>query len=65
MEVLLLLETRTIKSFCNKKLNPKGKWNFSGGLMELGESTVETAKREVLEETNLIVEDLKLLGVYS
>lgn len=33
--------------------------------MELGESTVETAKREVLEETNLIVEDLKLLGVYS
>ncbi len=33
--------------------------------MELGESTVETAVREVREEINLTVENLKLLGVYS
>lgn len=44
---------------------PKGKWGLPGGLMEMGESTVETAKREVLEETNLTVDGLKLLGVYS
>jgi 8-oxo-dGTP pyrophosphatase MutT (NUDIX family) len=48
-----------------KRTHPKGKWGFPGGLMELGESTVETAKREVLEETNLVVDDLKLIGVYS
>ena len=44
---------------------PDGRWCFPCGLMELGESTVQTAKREVLEETNLIIEDLELLGVYS
>jgi len=44
---------------------PTGKWCLPGGLMELGESTIETAKREVLEETSLVIEKLKLLGVYS
>lgn len=44
---------------------PDGRWCFPCGLMELGESTVETAKREVFEETNLIVENLRLIGVYS
>ncbi len=33
--------------------------------MELGESTIDTARREVLEETGLTVGALKLLGVYS
>lgn len=33
--------------------------------MELGESTEDTARREVLEEAGLIVGDLHLEGVYS
>ncbi len=33
--------------------------------MELGESTEDTARREILEETGLTVGNLNLLGVYS
>jgi len=44
---------------------PYGKWALPGGLMELGESTVETAIREVYEETSVTIKNLTLLGVYS
>lgn len=44
---------------------PNGMWGITGGLMELGESTEEVAKREVYEETGLIVDNLNLINVYS
>ena len=44
---------------------PYGKWGLPGGLMELGESTEETVRREVLEETGLQLGNLSLFGVYS
>lgn len=44
---------------------PEGVWGLAGGLMELGESTEDAAKREVFEETGLVVNDLKLINVYS
>ncbi|TDQ32157.1 NUDIX hydrolase [Aureibacillus halotolerans] len=42
-----------------------GYWGLPGGLMDLGESFEEVAKREVFEETGLVVKNLKLLNVFS
>lgn len=42
-----------------------GGWGLPGGLMELGESLEETARREVKEETGLDIGELKLEGVFS
>ncbi len=44
---------------------PNGQWAFPGGLMELMESTEETGRREVLEETGLQIGDMQLVGVFS
>ena len=42
-----------------------GRWCLPGGRTESGESVVETCIREVLEETGLEVQIVRLLGVYS
>ncbi|MFZ3055031.1 MAG: NUDIX domain-containing protein [Minisyncoccales bacterium] len=49
----------------DSELHGEGTWTMPGGKMEFGESFEETAIREVLEETGLIVDDksLKLISV--
>lgn len=48
-----------------RKSTSYGSWGLPGGLMELKESTEETARREVMEETGLKVSALKLEEVMS
>ncbi|WP_421617051.1 NUDIX hydrolase [Brevibacillus sp. TJ4] len=40
-------------------------WGIPGGLLEIGETLEETVKREVLEETSLIIYQPTLFGIYS
>src|SRR5688500_11779365 len=43
----------------------RGLWGNPSGFLELGESTQEGARRETEEETRLLVEIGRLIGVYS
>ena len=44
---------------------PEGVWGLPGGLLELGESAEEAARREVTEETGVLIGKLQLLEVFS
>ena len=43
----------------------KKTWAIPGGTMELGESSLDTCKREFLDETGIEVEATRLLNVYT
>jgi mutator protein MutT len=40
-------------------------WELPGGRMEFGETAEETIKREIMEETGLIVKPIKLLDTWD
>jgi ADP-ribose pyrophosphatase YjhB (NUDIX family) len=42
-----------------------GQWGVPGGFIELGESTEDAGRREVLEETGLEIGKVELIGVFS
>ncbi len=43
----------------------KGNWSFPGGRIELGETILEAAKRETLEETGVEIAPLAVFQVYD
>jgi 8-oxo-dGTP diphosphatase len=43
----------------------RGEWSVPGGMLELGEKLRDGVRREVLEETGLIVEPGELLDVFD
>jgi len=43
----------------------KGQYALPGGFIELEETTENAARRELLEETGVRAESLRLIGVYS
>ena len=47
------------------KRSDNGLWCLPGGKMEPGESIEECCRREVFEETGLVIEPKRLIGVYS
>jgi len=50
--------------FAQRAVEPcRGGWTLPGGFIELGETPVEAALRELHEETNLRAENATLLGV--
>jgi 8-oxo-dGTP diphosphatase len=48
-----------------KNITNKGKWQFPEGKVKFGENILKALKREVKEETNLVVTDAKLFGISS
>ncbi len=47
------------------RLSENGRWGIPGGAVDPGESPARAAVREVYEETGLIVELLRVLGVFG
>jgi ADP-ribose pyrophosphatase YjhB (NUDIX family) len=43
----------------------KGEWSIPGGLVELGEKLLDAVKREVFEETGLIVDPGEVLELFD
>ncbi len=48
-----------------QRRSDNGRWGLPGGSVEIGESVSQALLREVLEETGLRVEAVRLVGVYS
>ena len=47
------------------KRSDNGEWSLPGGMVELGERLDQTVVNEIREETGLLIEPERLIGVYS
>lgn len=43
----------------------KGYWSLPGGMLETGETLLEGVKREILEETGLVIQPLQIAEVFE
>lgn len=66
VDAVVIITDEENKILLQKQMHhPVGRYGLPDGLMELGESTIETAQREVYEETGLKVKNLNLIDVFS
>ena len=63
--VVILLNNNNEILLQKRKTSSYGMWGLPGGLMELGESAEDTARREIYEETGLNIGKLNLFDVFS
>lgn len=62
--VLVVQDGRVL--LVRRRYDPRaGAWCIPAGFMEAGETPEQSAEREVLEETGLIVQPTRLFGVYA
>jgi 8-oxo-dGTP diphosphatase len=72
-QIVILMATALIESKgkylvlrrSEKNVTNKGKWQFPEGKIKFGEDIFKALKREVEEETNLVVINAKLIGIHS
>ena len=72
-QVVLLIATALIEKDgkylvlqrSDKNLTNKGKWQLPEGKVRPGEDLTKTLRRELLEETSLMLSDAKLFGIHS
>lgn len=62
LQVLIINEKNEILL---EKRTDNGLWCAPGGSLDIGETVTEGAKREVLEETGLLLDELHLLAINS
>lgn len=60
----VIVEDRQGRILLQKRSDNKC-WGYAGGSVELDERIEDTAKRELLEETGLVANNLELFGVFS
>jgi ADP-ribose pyrophosphatase/8-oxo-dGTP diphosphatase len=60
---ILLGQRHTDPDKADSALHGEGTWTMPGGKLEFGESFEEGAKREVLEETGIILNDVRVICV--
>ncbi len=61
----LVVRDRRVLMVLRAKEPDKGKWGFPGGLIEIGETTAEAARRELREETGLVADAGRVIDVFD
>lgn len=62
---LIFDEHRRVLLACRGGEPLKGWWSLPGGVLETGETLAEGIRREILEETGLIVEPVRLFEIFE